>query len=121
MVPIAHGGSAVAFKADVKDAQTSPLGNEVFADMDPGGRDTFVWMQNAEPISLYCGDETDGESLRACKHDHRVLLAYEKGGTEVVPALATSCDPNAELTVWTCKLREDVKFHDGSDLTPTTW
>jgi ABC-type transport system substrate-binding protein len=33
-----------------------------------------------------------------------------------VPSLATSCDPNADLTVWTCKLRENVKFSDGSDL-----
>ncbi|HEU5097508.1 MAG TPA: ABC transporter substrate-binding protein, partial [Roseiflexaceae bacterium] len=116
MVPVAHGGSAVAFKADVKDAQTSPLGNEVFAAMDPGGRDTFVWMQNAEPGGLYCGDETDGESLRACNMVTEGLLAYEKGGTKSVPALATSCDPNEDLTVWTCKLRENVKFHDGSDL-----
>jgi ABC-type transport system substrate-binding protein len=116
MVPIAHGGSAVAFKADIKGAQTSPLGNEVFADMDPAGRDTFVWMQNAEPISLYCGDETDRETLCACNMITEVLYAYEKGGTKSVPALATACDPNADLTVWTCKLRENVKFHDGSDL-----
>jgi ABC-type transport system substrate-binding protein len=116
MVPVAHGGSAVAFKADVVGAQTSPLGNEVFAAMDPAGRDTFVWMQNAEPGGLYCGDETDGESLRACNMVTEGLLAYEKGGTKSVPALATSCDPNDDLTVWTCKLRENVKFHDGSDL-----
>jgi peptide/nickel transport system substrate-binding protein len=116
MVPVAHGGSAVAFKADIKGAQTSPLGNEVFADMDPAGRDTFIWMQNAEPISLYCGDETDGETLRACNMITEGLYAYEKGGTKSVPALATACDPNADLTVWTCKLRENVKFHDGSDL-----
>jgi len=44
------------------------------------------------------------------------LYAYEKGGTKSIPALATACDPNADLTVWTCKLRENVKFHDGSDL-----
>ena len=116
MLPVAHGASAVAFKADVKNAHTSPLGNEVFAAMDPGGRDTFVWMQNAEPISLYCGDEEDGESLRACNMVTESLLAYKLGGTEVVPSLAKSCDPNADLTVWTCKLRENVKFHDGSDL-----
>jgi peptide/nickel transport system substrate-binding protein len=65
MVPVAHGGSATAFKADVTGAHASPLGNEHFAVMDPGGRDTLVWMQNAEPIGLYCADETDGESLRA--------------------------------------------------------
>lgn len=115
MVPVAHGGSAVAFKADVKGAHTSPLGNEIFAQMDPGGRDTFVWMQNAEPGSVYCGDETDGESLRACNMALEGLLAYEKGGTKAVPALATGCEANADLTEWTCKLREGVKFHDGSD------
>ena len=30
--------------------------------------------------------------------------------------LATSCEPNDDLTVWTCNLREGVKFHDGSTL-----
>jgi ABC-type transport system substrate-binding protein len=115
MVPIAHGGSAVAYKADVKDAHTSPLGNEKFEVMDPGGRDTFVWMQGAEPNSFYCADETDGEALHACEMVIESLLAYQTGGTDSVPALATACDPNADLTVWTCKLRENVKFSDGSD------
>ena len=113
-VPIAHGGSATAFRADVEGAHASPLGNEIFAVMKPGDRDTFVWMQNAEPISLYCPDETDGESLRACEQVIEALYSYEVGGTAVQPALATSCDPNADLTEWICKLREGVKFHDGS-------
>ena len=116
MVPIAHGGSAVGYKADVTGGHASPLGNEYFAVVGPGGRDTFVWMQNAEPISLYCNDETDGESLRACEQTLEPLLSYEVGATEVKPGLATSCDPNADLTVWTCHLREGVKFHDGSML-----
>jgi len=116
MVPISHGGSATAYQADVDGAHSSPLGNEYFAVMDPGGRDTFVWMQNAEPISLYCGDETDGESLRACEQIVQALLTYEIGATAVEPALATSCDPNEDLTVWTCHLREGVLFHDGSTL-----
>ena len=114
MIPVAHGGSATVFKADVEGAHASPLGNEYFAVMDPGGRDTLVWMQNAEPISLYCNDETDGESLRACEQVLESLLAYEVGGTDVKPGLATSCEPNDDLTVWTCNLREGVKFHDGS-------
>ncbi|GAP11095.1 bacterial extracellular solute-binding proteins, family 5 Middle [Bellilinea caldifistulae] len=114
MVPIAHGGSGVAYRADVVGGHASPLGNEYFAVMDPGGRSTFVWMQNAEPISLYCGDETDGESLRACEQVLESLLAYEVGGTQVKPALATECTPNNDLTEYTCKLRPNVKFHDGS-------
>ncbi len=115
MIPIAHGGSAVAYKAAVTNAQASPLGNERFASMS-NGTDTFVWMQNAEPISLFCADETDGESLRACEQSVESLLAYEEGGTAVVPALAESYEPNADLTEWTFHLRKGVKFHDGSSL-----
>ncbi len=113
---VSHAGSAAAFRADVVGALASPLGNEYFAVAKPGDRDTFVWMQNAEPISLYCADETDGESLRACEQVLESLLSFKVGGTEVQPGLATSCDPNADLTVYTCHLRDGVKFHDGSKL-----
>ncbi len=115
MVPVAHGGSGAAYKADVENPHVSPLGNEYFAVMNPGGRDTFVWMQNGEPAGLYCADESDGEALRVCEQVTESLLAYEIGGTAVRPALAESCDPNDDLTEWTCKLRQGVKFHDGSD------
>ncbi len=115
MIPVAHGGSAVGYKAAVTGAQASPLGNENFAGMT-NGSDTFVWMQNAEPISLFCADETDGESLRACNQITEPLLNYEIGGTAVVPALAESYEPNADLTEWTFHLRPGVTFHDGSTL-----
>ena len=110
-----HGGSGTAWKADVTGAQSSPLGNEKFNLMKAGDRDTLVWNQNLEPLSLYCGDESDGEALRACEQITESLYAYETGGTKPIPSLATECKPNAELTVWTCSLREGVKFHDGAD------
>jgi ABC-type transport system substrate-binding protein len=115
MVPIAHGGSGVAYRAGIAGAHTSPLGNEYFAVMDVPDRDGFIWMQNAEPIGLYCADETDGESLRACEQMSESLLAYEIGGTAVVPALASSWEATDDLLTWTFHLREGVKFHDGSD------
>ena len=115
-MPIAHGGSGAAYRADVIGGQASPLTNEVFYVMQPGDRTTFVWMQGAEPISLYCADETDGESLRACEQVVEALLSYEINGTAVQPGLATACTPNADLTVYTCNLRQGVKFHDGSSL-----
>ena len=116
MIPVAHGGSAVAYKAGLTgNPHASPLGNENFSVMS-NGTGTFVWMQNAEPISLYCADETDGESLRACEQVTQSLLGYEIGGTAVEPVLAESYEVNTDLTEWTFKLRQGVKFSDGSSL-----
>lgn len=116
MIPVAHGGSATVFKADVKAAHASPLTNEQFGVMDPGGRKQIVWVQNAEPLSMYCGDEEDGESLRACDQVNEGLLAYKVAGTDVTPALAEKYSSNADLTEWVFTLRKGVKFHDGSAL-----
>ncbi|MBN2304217.1 MAG: peptide ABC transporter substrate-binding protein [Anaerolineae bacterium] len=116
MIPVSHGASATAFKATVEGAHASPLGNEYFAVMQVSGQDTLVWMQNAEPIGLYCADETDGESLRACEQINEALLAYEIGGTNVGPSLAETWEANEDLTEWTFHLRSGVTFHDGSTL-----
>ena len=116
MIPIVHGGSGVAFQADNDGAHSSPLGNESMAVISPGSDDQLVWMQNGEPGGLYCGDESDGESLRVCEQIKESLYAYTVGGTDAVPSLATECAPNDDLTVWTCTLREGVSFHDGSTL-----
>jgi peptide/nickel transport system substrate-binding protein len=111
---IAHGASAAAFKADVEGAHSSPLTSELFSVMKAGDRDALVWMQNAEPLSLYCADETDGETLRACEQIKESLYSYEIGGTASVPSLATECTKNEDATVWTCALRDGVTFQDGS-------
>ena len=116
MIPVAHGGSGVAFRADVEGSHASPLGNEHFASMTPGDRTQFVWMQNAEPPGLYCADESDGEALRVCEQMMEGLYSYEIAGTAAEPALAEVCEPNEDLTVWTCTLREGVTFHDGAAL-----
>jgi len=118
MVPIAHGAYANAYLKGVTGEQVSAISTEVLWAMKPPADATdpnqIVFMQNAEPIGLYCADETDGESLRACEQSMEGLYGYEVNGTKVVPKLATSCDPNADGTVWTCQLRQGVKFHDGS-------
>jgi ABC-type transport system substrate-binding protein len=113
MVPIANGASASAALATVKNAHFRPFGAPLMAKVDPG-KDTFVFMQNAEPISLFCQDESDGESLAPCQQVTETLLAYAIDSGEVVPELATGCTPNEDSTVWTCILREGVTFHDGS-------
>jgi len=114
MVPIAHGGSGVAWHADNEGGHASPLSNENMAVVSPGADDQLVWMQNGEPGGLYCADESDGEALRVCEQIKESLYAYEVGGTEAVPSLAEECAPNDDLTEWTCSLRQGVTFHDGS-------
>jgi ABC-type transport system substrate-binding protein len=114
MVPISHGASATAWQADVAGAHASPLGNESFAHVTPGDRAQMVWMQNAEPIALYCADETDGETLRVCEQVTEPLYVYEVGGVAPIPALAENCAGNEDATAFTCTLRSGVRFHNGA-------
>ena len=113
MVPVAHGASATAWLADVEGAHASPLGNESFAHVTPSDNQ-MVWMQNAEPIALYCADETDGETLRLCEQVTEPLYVYEVGGVDPIPALAEECVGNEDATVFTCNLRAGVTYHNGA-------
>jgi ABC-type transport system substrate-binding protein len=113
MVPIANGASAHGALDTVEGAHFRPFGAPYFHETNPG-KDTFVWMQNAEPISLYCTDETDGESLAPCQMVVDTLLEYAIDSGDVQPALATGCSANEDATVWVCALREGVNFTDGS-------
>ena len=119
MVPIVHGASADAARADLGGAYVPPFGATKLALLDPGSSDIVVFMQNNEPISLYCADETDGESLRPCQQVVETLLQYNLDSGDTRPALATSCAGNEDATVWTCALRTGVKFHDNSDFDAT--
>jgi ABC-type transport system substrate-binding protein len=116
MIPIARTDTATAFRVDVDSAAVSPLGLERFAAMTPGDRRQLVWMTTAEPPGLYCADETDPIADLVCAQMLDGLYAYDGGSGAPVPALATTCDPNPGLTVWTCKLRHGVLFDDGSSL-----
>ncbi len=116
MVPVAHGGSGNVFKASIIGSYASDIGAEQFALMEDPDDDNIVWMQNAEPIGIYCADETDGESLRACEQVYESLLRYEIGTGTPIASLATDWTANDDLTEWTFTLREGVTFHDGSTL-----
>ena len=115
MIPVAHGASATAFKASIEGAHASPLGNEVMGVLSSDA-DQFVWMQNGEPSTLWCIDETDGETLRACEQIFEALLSFKVGGAEVEPGLAESYVANDDATEWTFTLRQGVQFQDGSML-----
>ena len=116
MIPIAHAGSMTAYRADVDGARSSPMRYERLASIAPGDRRQFVWLTRAEPKGLYCADETDPAAQLVCAQLTEGLYAFDQGGASVSPALAEGCEPNPELTVWTCTLRAGVVFHDGAAL-----
>jgi len=75
----------------------------------------FIFGRGADSVQLDPAIVTDGESFRVTGQVLEPLYQYELGSTVPVPALAEECVPNADATVWNCKLREGVKFHDGTD------
>ena len=113
-VIIAHGASGDAFKADVDRRLRVGVRRRGLRGDAAGRPETLVSRQNAEPLSLFCADESDGESLRACEQTNESLYRYD--GAKSVPALATECKPSTDSKTWTCKLREGVKFHNGAAL-----
>lgn len=83
-----------------------------------GGR--VVYGLRAETPSGWCLPETEldtaGATVARAVYDP-LTVQDEKGG--YVPYLAESVTPNAANDEWTISLRKGVKFHDGTDLTPT--
>jgi len=114
VIPLAYGISALSFRADVQGVVVGPL-NENFEEMStPTDRLTFT--QGTEPRRLWCGDETDGETLRICSLLYAPLLKFKFGTAEVQPALAEYWEANEDLTEWTFYLRSGIKFGNGADL-----
>jgi len=76
---------------------------------------TFIFGRGGDSVQLDPAIVTDGESFRVTGQCLEPLYQYAPGSTRPIPALATECTANAESTEWTCKLRQGVKFHDGTD------
>jgi ABC-type transport system substrate-binding protein len=117
MVPIANGGAAQAFKATVAGAYGNPFSAIQFALLDNPGSDKLVWMQSGEPGSLYCNDESDGETLEACEQINEALLSFKPGTGDVTAGVAELPTVNADSTEYTFKLVSGIKFSDGTPLT----
>jgi len=76
---------------------------------------TFIFGRGGDSVSLDPALVTDSESFRVTGQCLEPLYQYDKGSTVPIPALAEACTANEDATEWTCKLREGVKFHDGTD------
>jgi len=116
VVPLAHPGSAVAFRSDVAGVVTSPLGLDPLGAATPGDRPQLVFLQASEPAGAWCGDQVSFDAFRLCGLLAQGLYGFDPGRATVAPALARVCRSDADATTWTCAVRGDVTFDDGTTL-----
>lgn len=76
---------------------------------------TLVFGASADPQVIYGPYVSDGESLRVIDQIYETLVTLTPGTTDVVPQLAESWTASADGLAWTFKLRQGVKFQDGTD------
>lgn len=81
-----------------------------------GYKNTLTWAQGADVTSLdpHQGKETPAVQVNAQIFD--TLVTVDPETNEVVPQIAESWEQTDDQT-YVFKIREGIKFHDGSDLT----
>ena len=77
---------------------------------------TLVYGKSQAAIALDPGVVDEGGSSIVVSQIFDSLLAYEPGGTKVIPALAEKYEISADGKEITFFLRKGVKFHDGTDM-----
>ncbi|UFJ38869.1 ABC transporter substrate-binding protein [Brevibacillus humidisoli] len=78
-------------------------------------QDTLIVGRGGDSSALDMSIVTDGESSKIGQQIYETLLDYKEGTTEVVPALAETYEVSDDGLTYTFKLRQGVKFHDGTD------
>ena len=76
--------------------------------------DTLVVGLVAEPVTFDPPQVTDLNTARAVRRVYEGLTGFIPGTYDIEPALAESWEISDDGTVYTFKLRQGVKFHDGS-------
>jgi len=104
--PTAEPAAAAPTTAPAAAATTAPAA---------GAKTSFIFGAQGEPVCLDPAIITDGISGRITNQVFEGLVKFDGNTTNVVPSLAESWETSADGTVWTFTLRQDVKFHDGTD------
>ena len=74
----------------------------------------LIYARGADAMSLDPILVEDGESAKPIGNIYDNLVQYKAGSTEIEPGLATEWSTSSDGKEWTFKLRQGVKFHDGT-------
>ena len=76
---------------------------------------TLRWASQGDILTLDPHAQNEGLNIAASSYVYEPLVQYDKD-FQITPALATEWETPSD-TLWRFKIREGVKFHDGSDFT----
>lgn len=79
-------------------------------------KDTLVWAQGADITSLDPHQGKETPAVQVTKHIYDTLTVVNPETGELEPSLAESWEQTSD-TSYVFKIRQGVKFHDGSELT----
>src|SRR6478609_10659188 len=77
---------------------------------------TFTFGAAGAPSVLDPLYATDGETFRVVRQMMEGLVGFKPGTADVEPLLAESWESSTDGLTWTFKIRQGVKFSDGTDL-----
>ncbi|MEH7379223.1 ABC transporter substrate-binding protein [Bacillus sp. JJ1533] len=75
----------------------------------------LVFGRGGDSVSLDPITTTEGETFKVTVNIFETLINYGEQDTTLQPGLATDWTPSDDGLEYTLKLREGVKFHDGTD------
>lgn len=87
--------------------------------LSPVSAKTLVYCSEGSPENFYPGINTTGTSFDAGVQIYNTPVAFERGGTKVIPALAEKWTISPDGTVYTFSLRKGVKFHANKNFKPS--
>ncbi|WP_431928208.1 ABC transporter substrate-binding protein [Micromonospora wenchangensis] len=90
----------------------SDRGDDSSGEAKTGG--TFIFAGAGDPKNFDPIFNDDGESFRPVRQMYDTLVQHKPGTADLVGGLAESWEHDPEGKVWTFKLRQGVKFHDGT-------
>jgi len=109
VLALALCGALLIAGCSQKPATTTTGGGENAAN------DTFTFAQGADPRGLDPARVDDLESGKIIVNIYEGLTKYAADSTKVEPCLAESWEVSPDGLVYTFKLRQGVKFQDGTD------
>lgn len=77
---------------------------------------TLIVARGNDANSLDPAESTSFEAIKMADWAFDGLVRFDGNSHDIVPALAESWEISEDGLTWTFKLREDVKFHDGTPM-----